>query len=330
VVVAVALAVAYGLLNGFHDAPNSIAAPVATRASSSGVAIALAVVFNAIGALVAGTAVATTVAGIVSVEPSQVIEVVGSALAAANAWGLVTWRWGFPSSSSHALVGGLAGAALAVAGPSAVHWGGMSGLKPVGVLGVLVWLALSTALAVPVGLLGVKAARRALRRATKAVEAPLRRSELVASSALSFSHGLNDSQKTVGVLVLLLVASGHLARFEVPLWVKVVAAATLAVGTAFGGNRIARTLARGIYRLRTLEGAVSQGSSAAIVLAASYAGAPVSSTDIVAPSIVGVGAGTRWRHVRWSVTEQIALSWIATLPATAALAAVAAALWRLA
>ncbi len=326
---ALLLAVAYGLLNGFHDAPNSVAAPVATRAASARAAVALAAVFNAVGALLAGTAVATTIGGIVSVTPGQTVEVVTTALLAANTWALLTWWWRFPSSSSHSLVGGLAGAAWAVAGPSAVHWGGLSGLKPVGVLGVLVWLALSTAVAVPIGLVGIKLARRGLRRASRAIETPLRRSELVASSALSFSHGLNDSQKTMAVMSLVLVATGHLSHFEVPFWVKAVAALALGVGTGFGARRIARTLARGIYRIRTLEGAVSQGGSAAIVLVASFAGAPVSTTDIVAPSIVGVGAGSRWRHVRWSVTEQIGLSWLATLPATAALAALAAGLWNL-
>lgn len=325
---AIAMALAYGLLNGFHDSANAVAAPVVTRAATPAAAVSLTAAFNVIGALVAGGAVAGTVAGIATVSRSDEVAVTGAALVGAVLWGLLTWWWGFPSSSSHSLVGGLAGAAIAAAGPSAVHWGGLDGLRPVGVIGVLVWLALSTVVALPVGFAAIRLARRSLRRATRGVAGPISHGEVVSSVALALAHGFNDSQKTTGVIVVVLIATGHLSSFSVPFWVKALAGAVLGIGTAFGGWRIVGTLGRGIYRLRALDGLVAQGASAGIVFAASAAGAPVSTTDIVAPAIVGVGAGRRMRHVRWSVTRDIGLSWIATLPASGALAALAFLVWR--
>jgi PiT family inorganic phosphate transporter len=160
------------------------------------------------------------------------------------------------------------------------------------------------------------------------VVVPVRRSEIATTAALAFAHGSNDAQKTMGVLTLALVATGRLSHFAVPWWVAVVSAAALTIGTSLGGWRVVRTLARGIYPLRTLEGLVSQGSSATIVLAASLVGAPISTTDVVAPSVVGVGTGERWHHVRWKVVEEIGLAWVVTLPVSGALAALAWPVWR--
>ena len=322
------LSVAFGLANGVHDAGNAIAAPIITRALAPGSAVVLSAICHVAGALLVGTAVAATVAGIVSVPTATLLAVLGAAVSAALAWSLFTLRLGLPCSSGHCLVGALAGAALAEGGLGAVHWGGLHGLRPVGVVGSLLWLVLSTALAVPLALVAIRAARRGLRRATRAVVEPVRGGEVLTTAALSFAHGSNDAQKTMGLLALALVAAHHESSFSVPFWVVVVSAAALTIGTSLGGWRVVRTLGRGIYPLRALEGLVSQGSSSAIVLAASVLGAPISTTDVVAPAVVGVGAGERWHHVRWRVVREIGAAWLLTLPVSAALGAALFPLWK--
>lgn len=288
----------------------------------------MAAACHLVGPLLIGTAVADTVGGIARVGTDRLLVVTGAAASAAVVWGLVTWWWGLPTSSSHALVGGLAGAAWATGGVHAVHWGGMSGLRPSGVVGVLVWLAVSPVAGLVLAFAAARAARRGLRRASTAIVGPLRAGEWVTSAALALGHGANDAQKTMGLVALALLASGHLSRFEVPLWSRLAAAAVLAVGTSFGGWRIVRTLGRGIFRMRPLDGLVSQGVAAAIVYGAAAAGAPVSTTDVVAPAVVGVGAAQRARRVRWRVTRHIAVSWLLTLPASAVLGALAVPVWR--
>jgi PiT family inorganic phosphate transporter len=174
-----------------------------------------------------------------------------------------------------------------------------------------------------------RANRRALRRATIAVHAPIRRSEWVMSWALSFSHGANDGQKAMGVIAALLLAGGHATTLAVPVWVKVVCGVALTLGTALGGWRIVRTIGRRIFHLAPEDGLASQSSSTAVILASSAIGAPVSTTEVVASSVVGVGAGRRrWRHVHWAVVRSIAFAWVSTLPACAVAGAVALVVWR--
>ncbi len=324
----IGMAIAFGLVNGVHDAGNAIAAPVVTRALRPASAVTLAACFHVLGALLVGTAVAATVAGIIAVPNSQILVVLGAAVTGALAWNLLTLWWGLPCSSGHCLVGALAGAALAEGGVDAVRWGGLNGVRPVGVVGSLIWLFFSSAVSVPLAIVAIRVARRGLRRATRAVAAPIRRGEVLTTASLAFAHGSNDAQKTMGLVTLALVASGHLAQFIVPLWVVLVAAAALTLGTGLGGWRVVRTLGRRIYPLRSLDGLTSQGTASVIVLAASVAGAPVSTTDVVAPAVVGVGAGERWRHVRWRVVQEIALAWLVTLPVAAILGAVALPVWR--
>jgi inorganic phosphate transporter, PiT family len=327
--IAVALALAFAITNGFHDAANAIATLVATRAARPGPAIVMSATFNMIGALLLGTAVANTIAGIVTVQPSEAVAVIGSAVLAGVVWNLLTWSRGLPSSSGHALVGGLVGAALAQAGSDAVNWGGMDGLEPVGVIGVLIVLAVSPALGLGFGLAFLRLNRRLLRRATRQVERPVRGGEWVASAALSLSHGTNDAQKMMGVIAALLLATGHLEAFSVPLWVKFATGAALTTGTALGGWRIVRTVGRGIFHLAPLDGFSSQGASTAVILGASYLGGPVSTTQVVASSVVGVGVGRRrWKHVRWTVVRSMGFAWLLTLPATAALGAITLVVWN--
>jgi inorganic phosphate transporter, PiT family len=324
----IGLAAAFGLVNGIHDAGNAIAAPVVTGALRPVSAVSMAAVFHVLGALLVGTAVAGTIAGIVAVPPTQALAVLGAAIMGALVWNVATlWR-GLPCSSGHCLVGALAGAAFADGGASAVNWGGMHGLRPEGVLGSLVWLLLSSVIAVPIAVAGIRLARRGLRRASRAVVTPVRRGEIATSAGLAFAHGSNDAQKTMGVITAALVAAGRLRAFSVPFWVVLLAAATLTIGTLFGGWRVVRTLGMRIFHLRALDGLVSQGSAGLIVFVASVVGAPISTTDVVAPAVVGVGTGERWRHVRWAVVGEIGLAWLVTLPVSALLGALFLPLWK--
>ena len=324
VAVVVLVALAFDLTNGFHDSSNSLAAPVATRAMTPRQALAVTTVFTLLGPILAGTAVADTVGGLVTVGTDDTIGILLAALVAAVTWNLLTWRFGLPSSSSHALVGGLVGAALVSAGPTSVHWGGFSGWRPVGVLGVLVGLAVSPLIGGFAGWLGERSARRGLQRADRRITGPLRAGQWGTSAALAFAHGSNDAQKTMGLITLALVSVGSLDSFVVPLWVKVACGAAMTFGTALGGWRIVRTLGRGIYRIRPLEGLVSQGSSTLVIGGAAALGAPVSTTHVVASSVVGVGAARRRHHVRWPVVREILLAWVVTMPGCAALAAAVA------
>lgn len=327
-VTVVILAAFFGLVNGIHDAGNAIAAPVVTGAQRPAAAVVVAAVFHVLGAVVVGTAVAATVAGIIAVPPAEALPVLGAATLGALVWGILTLWWGLPCSSGHTLVGALGGAALADGGASAVHWGGLEGIRPVGVVGSLLWLLFSTAVAVPLAFGGIRLARHALRRATRAVVPVLRRGEIVASAGLAFAHGSNDAQKVMGLMTAALVAGGALDHFAVPWWVVGASAALLTGGTLLGGWRVVRTLGQRIFHLRSVDGFVGQSTSALIVLAASLAGAPISTTDVVAPAIVGTGSGERWHHVRWSVVRTIALAWLVTLPVSAALGALFLPLWR--
>jgi PiT family inorganic phosphate transporter len=326
---AVSFALAFALTNGFHDAANAIATLVATRGARPGQAVVLSAAFIMLGALLVGTAVADTIAGVVVVEGPSAVPVIGAGALAAVVWNLLTWSRGLPSSSGHALVGGLVGAALAEGGVDAVRWGGLDGWRPVGVFGVLIALAVAPVAGLALGLAAVRTARRLLRRATRAVRHPIRGAEWAMTSALSFSQGANDAQKSMGVIAALLLAAGRADTVAVPRWAAVGCGAALAVGTSLGGWRIVRTIGRRIFHLDALDGLASQTGSATVILGSSYLGAPVSTTHVVASSVVGVGAGRRrWRHIRWGLVRSIGLAWLLTLPASGLLGAAISTVWR--
>jgi len=325
---AIAICLAFSLTNGFHDAANAIATLVATRGARPGQAIVLSAVFNVLGALLLGTAVASTIAGIVTVPASKTVAVIGSGVLGAVIWNLLTWYRGLPSSSGHALVGGLVGAALAEEGSGSVNIGGVNGLHPTGVVGVLVALAVSPLIGLGFGFAFARLNAFLLRRGTRRLGGPIRVSEWGMSAALSFSHGANDAQKAMGAIAALLLATGHLTEFGVPLWVKISSGAALTVGTALGGWRIVRTIGRRIFPLVPLDGFASQSASTAVILGASVVGAPVSTTHVVASSVAGVGGGRRrWHHVRWAVVRSMGVAWVLTLPATAVLGAITVRIW---
>jgi PiT family inorganic phosphate transporter len=326
--VALGLALAFAVTNGVHDAANAIAGLVATRAARPGPAVLMAAVFNLLGPLVAGAAVADTIGGIVTVGGASGVAVIGAGLAAAVAWNAGTWALGLPSSSGHALVGGLVGAGLVVGGASAVQWGGWHGGHPSGVLGTLAALAISPLLGAVVALLVIRLLRLAGRRATRRWRTPAGASEWGLSAALAFSHGANDAQKSVGVIAALWVADGRATALAAPGWVPFACALALTAGTAVGGWRIVKTVGRRIFRIHPIDAVASQAASAGVLLGASMIGAPVSTTQVVASSVLGVGGGRRrWRHVHWAIVRHMAAGWAVTLPGSAVLAAGVAVVW---
>jgi PiT family inorganic phosphate transporter len=328
--VAVLLAIGFAVTNGLHDASNAIATLVATRAARPSQAIVLASVFNLLGPLFLGAAVADTTGSIVTVAQDSMIQVVGAGLAAAVTWNLVTGRLGLPSSSGHALVGGLVGPALVEGGVGAVNWGGIAHGRPVGVFGILIALAVSPVLGGLAALVLIRAGRAAGRRATRRWHVPVRAGEWGMSAALAFTHGANDAQKSIGVMAAVLLAAGQVDSLTAPLWTKVVCATALTLGTAVGGWRIIATVGRHIYRIRPEEGLVSQTASAGVIFGSSLLGAPVSTTQVVASSVVGIGLGRRrWHHVHWAVVRNMGLAWVITMPASAVLGVIALELWRL-
>jgi PiT family inorganic phosphate transporter len=323
------MALAFAFTNGVHDAANAIATLVATRAARPGTAVLLAAAGNVLGPLLLGSAVANTIAGIVTVPSDQVTEVLGAALTGAVVWNALTWWRGLPSSSGHALLGGLVGAALVEGGAGSVNWGGFDGIKPVGVLGVAVVLTIAPLLGFGAGLVVDRALRRGARRVTRRARGPVRATQWIMSEGLALSHGANDAQKAVGVVALLLVASGELQHLAAPVWVELTCGLALTAGTALGGWPIVRTLGRRIILIRPIDALASQSGSTAVLLGASVLGAPVSTTQVVASSVVGVGGGhRRWRHVRWRVVRAMLLAWLVTVPATAVFAVGALLPWR--
>jgi len=327
--IAIGLAFAFALTNGFHDASNAIATLVATRAATPAQAIALAAVFNMLGPILVGSAVAATIATIVQVPADQTVAVIGAGLIGATSWNLLTWWRGLPSSSGQALVGGLVGAALVEGGTSAVNWGGFDGWRPVGVIGTLVALAISPVIGGVAAFAVLRSLKRGLRRAGSRMRTPVNNAQWVGSAALAFSHGSNDAQKAVGLIAALLLAGGKTQTLSAPLWATVGSAAALTLGTALGGWKIVKTIGQRIYRIRPLDGFSSQASSSAVILGASFLGAPISTTHVVASSIVGIGVGRRrWHHVRWAIVRDIGIAWLTTIPATAVIAAVAFMIWR--
>ena len=307
------LALTFDFLNGFHDSANVVATMIASRALSPRFALALASIANLIGPLLFGTAVAKTVGeGIVASE-SITITVVIAALLSASLWNIVTWWFGIPSSSSHALVGGLVGGAIAFGGLDMVIWGG--------VLVVFAALFLSPILGFVFGWIILRLTLFLVRGATPKISITFNRLQLFTATALALSHGTNDAQKTMGIITLGLVTLGLQEVFYVPLWVILASATSIGLGTAFGGWRIIKTLGGKFYRIRPIHSLTSQASSAGVILGASLLGGPVSTTHVVSSSIVGVGAAERMSKVRWSNLTDIGMAWLVTIPITTLLAA---------
>ncbi len=329
VALAVALAVAFAVSNGFVSSANAIATLVATGGARPAPALVLGAVATFAGAVFGGAAVASTIIGIVNVEGQQAVAVFGAGLSGALLWNLAAWRRGLPASAGHALVGGLTGAALVDSGLGAVNWGGLDGWKPVGFFGTVLALAVAPLVGAGAALVLVRAGRWLLRRATRAFDEPIRVGQRVSAVALALGQGSNDAQKATGVATAVLVAGGRIESLTAPRWITIVAGAALAIGTFAGGSSVVRTVGRRIVRLRPLDALGSGLSSAGVVLASTAVGAPISVSQVTTAAVVGAGAGRRRRrHIRWQVVREIVLAWLTTIPAAAALAAAFLPLWR--
>jgi PiT family inorganic phosphate transporter len=315
-VIVVLLAIAFDYVNGFHDTANAIATSVATRALAPRYAILMAAAFNFIGAF-AGTAVAKTIGNGLVNEATTTQVVIAAALIGAIVWNLITWQRGLPSSSSHALIGGLLGATITAAGTGALKVDGI-------VNKVLVPMFTSPLLGffIAYGLMvALYWIFRSAKRKPMAVR--FRRLQIFSAAFMAFAHGSNDAQKTMGVITLALVTAGVIPDFTVPVWVIVVSATALSLGTAVGGWRIMHTMGQRVAKLEPVHGFAAETTSASILLATAHLGMPVSTTQVISGAIMGVGSSQGLRHVRWGVARRILIAWVLTIPAAGILAAIA-------
>ena len=313
----VATALGFDFTNGFHDTATAVASSISTGAMSPRNAVAVAAVLNFAGAFISLKVAATIATGIV--DAAKVTETIAFAgLVGAIAWNLITWAYGLPSSSSHALIGGIVGAMLASSG-SGVKFGGL--LDKVILPGVIAPLA---AFAVA-GAAIVMIYRLVARRRPGAVRRSFRFGQVISGSLLAISHGTNDAQKTMGVIALALVAHGDVstAHFHVPAWVVISAASAIGLGTYAGGWRIIRTVGSRIIKMDVAQGFAAQGAGAAVILLSSRFGYPLSTTHVISGGVVGAGAAKRLSAVRWGIAGNIALAWALTLPGAALVAACA-------
>src|SRR3954447_22113182 len=311
-VIVVVTALAFDFTNGFHDTANAIATSVSTRAMSPRFAVALSAVLNFAGAFISLKVAATIGSGIVDPE-AVTTTVVFAGLVGAIAWNLATWWAGLPSSSSHALIGGLIGAAVVADGPSAVNVDGVveKVLVPAAVAPLLAFAAAALAILIIYRMVG--------RLRPGAVTRGYRLGQIVTGSMFSLAHGTNDAQKTMGIITLALIAHGNLPAdsFDVPFWVIASSAAAIALGTYTGGWRIIRTMGSRIIKMDPAQGFSAQGAGAAVVLTASYLGFPLSTTHVITGGVMGAGAAKRLSAVRWGLAGNIAVAWGLTLPAAA-------------
>src|SRR6476619_1087251 len=321
----IVVALAFDFLNGLHDAANSIATIVSTRVLRPRYAVIWAAFFNFIAFLFFGLHVAQTVGvGIVDVHIVDA-RVIFGALMGAISWNLITWWAGIPSSSSHALIGGLVGAGMTKAGTSAVVWNGLGKTAAAIVLSPMSGFVLALFLVLAVSWILVRAL-------PSSVDSAFRHLQFVSASFYSLGHGGNDAQKTMGIIAVLLFSQGHLgSEFHVPIWVVIICQAAMGLGTLFGGWRIVHTMGSKITRLTPMQGFWAETGGAMTLFAAIYLGVPVSTTHTITGSIVGVGAARKVSAVRWNVANRIVVAWIITLPASGIIGAMfylMSGLWR--
>ena len=309
---AVIIVLVFDYTNGFHDAANIVASVIASRAMTPVQAILVVAIFEFLGPLLGGTAVANTIGKFITldgVEAGSALLILVCGLFGAIAWNLLTWWRGIPSSSSHALVGGLIGAVAVSAGTEHIELGG--------ILKVIAALILSPLIGFWAGFLLHRFVLGLLRGARPAINRNLRNAQWLTAAGLAFSHGANDAQKSMGILTLVLLLGGFIDSFTVPFWVMLACAIAMTLGILSGGWRIVRTLGFAIYKVRPVHALDSQLSSAAVIFAASALGAPVSTTHVVATSIMGIGASERPKAVRWTKAREIATTWVITIPGAA-------------
>ncbi len=310
----------FDFLNGFHDSSNIVATMIASRALSGRQALTITAVAHFVGPFLFGVAVATTIGNDVLNDKELDLSVIMAALIASIIWNLITWWLGIPSSSSHALVGGLIGAAVIEDGFGVIK---LAGLEKV---------ILALAISPPIGLIGgflvMKLILFLARDASPEVNIVFKRAQIVTAVALALSHGTNDAQKTMGIITMGLVSGGAISTFSVPLWVITISAASIALGTATGGWRLIKTMGSKFFKIRPVHGFATQVASATVILGAAYMGGPVSTTQVVSSTIMGVGSAERVSKVRWETAQHIAITWLTTIPSAAVMAAIIALILR--
>lgn len=312
VLTVIILALGFDFLNGIHDSSNVVATMIFSRALPPKAALWMAAIAEFLGPFIFGVAVAETIGGVV--EPDTItLQVLIAALCSAIFWNLLTWRLGFPSSSSHALVGGLIGAVIIGAGWQAIN---LEELKK-----IVIALFTSPFLGFMVGWLILKIIFFLCQNASPRINGFFKTGQIFTGLSLALSHGANDAQKTMGIITLALVTGGYLSSFVVPQWVIALCAFMIALGTLLGGKRLIRTLGGKFFKIRPVDGFASQFASATVILGASLVGGPVSTTQVVSSSIMGVGAAHRIGKVRWGVAQEIGSAWLFTIPSTAIIAA---------
>ena len=312
----VLLALAFDYINGFHDTANAIATSVSTRAIAPKKAIIMTAVLNFLGAMVS-TGVAKTIGGDIVMSPSFIDSgIISAALIGAIVWNLLTWYWGIPSSSSHALIGGIIGA---------VGWSvGFDALNESGILKIFLSLILSPIVAMIGGYIVMKVLLLIFGRFSPIVlNDRFRSMQIVSAVMMAFSHGSNDAQKAMGIITLTLLSGGYIDTLDVPLWVKLCCATAMACGTAVGGWKIISTMGTKIFKLETINGFAADLNSAITIFTATFLHLPVSTTHVVSGSLLGVGASKRIKAVNWGVASSMVMAWFVTIPLSGIVAAIA-------
>lgn len=327
-VAALLLAFAFAFTNGFQDAAAIAATFIASRSATPRQGIVLVAGMNVLGAVLGGSAVAFTLSGLVEViEPAQTLLVLLVALASASVWNLATWSRGLPSSSTHALVGGLIGAAVAGTGMGSVNWGVTALFGPTPALEGVVKVVALLAASVVIGLVGGYVVHRSLAVLLRNAHRRTTRRRIIAANwgaalGMAFFNGANDAQKQLGIVALVLLAAGRTTTLEVPLWARATTALLLGLGTLGGGWRVMNTLGHRIFRIAPVHSLASQASSGLTIAASTIAGAPISSSQIITSSVIGVGAAENPRRLNWGAVDEVAIAMLTTIPVTAVLAAI--------
>lgn len=308
ILIVIFLALAFDFINGFHDTANAIATSVSTRALKPRTAIMLAAVMNFLGALTF-TGVAKTIGGSIA-NPASLdngLEVLIATLLAAIIWNLITWWFGIPSSSSHALIGALAGAVYIGAGPDKLNWGGFKTIVEA--------LVLSPVIAFVVGYIIMMVLKRIFaKRSPHTVNKGFRSMQVITAAIQSFTHGTNDAQKAMGIITFALVTAKYQDHMEVPLWVKLSAATAMALGTSIGGWKIIKTMGTKIFKIEPINGFAADLTGATVIFGATLLHLPVSSTHAITSAILGVGSAKRFSAVKWSLAGRIVIAWVITIP----------------
>ena len=311
----VLLAVLFDYINGFHDTANAIATSVSTRAISPRHAIMMAAVLNFAGAMIS-TGVAKTIGGDLVLNPAQIsLEVIVAALIGSIIWNIVTWYYRIPSSSSHSLIGGVIGAVSISVGPAALDYTGIEKISMSLVLSPVV--ALATGYFVMIGLLWIVRNYSPI-----TLNRNFRKMQLVSACLMAFSHGSNDAQKAMGIIALALLSGGYIDTMDIPIWVKMACATSMALGTSAGGWRIISTMGTKIFKLESINGFAADLNSSLVIFSATFLHLPVSTTHVVSGSIMGVGSAERVRAVHWGVARSMLVAWCVTIPISAVMSAV--------